>query len=167
MARFTQEMLEKALSNAINNIAKRYYEYKRGSCSVSGCPNDKYAKGMCQAHYARKAKGKSIDAPLRIKQSGKCIVCGEQSYGNSLCNKHYRADKKKKLKRALVDAMGGVCAKCGKAYPLCVFDFHHVDGKDVRPAKIISQGNIKAIASELSKCILLCANCHRIEHHGE
>jgi hypothetical protein len=49
-------------------------------------------------------------------------------------------------------------------------DFHH-DGqseKDFNVADMAGQGlSIKAIQIEIEKCIILCSNCHRIEHYEE
>lgn len=65
----------------------------------------------------------------------------------------------------MVAAMGGKCRTCGGVFPLAVYDFHHLGDKDYSPSNLMNNGSIKDIARELSKCVLLCANCHRIEHH--
>jgi hypothetical protein len=57
------------------------------------------------------------------------------------------------------------CSKCG-------FDdhralhFHHHDGnKEANIADLVSNGaGIDTIQKEAAKCIVLCANCHAIEH---
>lgn len=60
------------------------------------------------------------------------------------------------------------CSKCGYDKHPCALDFHHMDGEE----KLGSIGNfarrstLKKLKEELAKCIVLCANCHRIEHHG-
>ena len=58
------------------------------------------------------------------------------------------------------------CAICGYNKNPCALDFHHVNPKDKK--MIIDAGTIdnsnKRIADELNKCILLCANCHRVIH---
>lgn len=72
-----------------------------------------------------------------------------------------RTEKKQKA----VDYLGGHCWDCGESYPLCVYDFHHIDPKtkDISPAKALSQTWDRLIL-ELDKCALLCANCHRQRH---
>lgn len=61
---------------------------------------------------------------------------------------------------------GGKCSKCGYDKYLEVLDFHHRDPRN----KIYSIGALfsdrgrKTIEKEISKCVLLCANCHREEH---
>jgi len=75
----------------------------------------------------------------------------------------------KQNKRAAVEYFGGVCNDCGGSFPDCVYDFHHLDmsTKEANPSKILRLKDRSKVISELNKCILLCANCHRIRHFGE
>jgi NAD-dependent dihydropyrimidine dehydrogenase PreA subunit len=68
-----------------------------------------------------------------------------------------------------VQRFGGVCHDCKQVYPSYVYDFHHINGdKEESPSHLIRNKGIDnaAVLEELNKCILLCANCHRIRHHG-
>src|SRR5271166_71352 len=59
------------------------------------------------------------------------------------------------------DCKSRPCADCGIEYPYYVMDFDHIIGeKKYR----IADGTIpwEAIAEELSKCEVVCANCHRV-----
>ena len=59
------------------------------------------------------------------------------------------------------------CAWCPEADPACL-DFHHDDPtqKEQHVAKAVRLGwSIERIESEMRKCIILCANCHR-KHHA-
>lgn len=63
---------------------------------------------------------------------------------------------------------GCSCVDCGITYPQTpyqVFDFHHLNPseKDFQWDKLRMK-NINIIRAELDKCVLLCANCHRIRH---
>lgn len=61
----------------------------------------------------------------------------------------------------------GGCTRCGEEDPACI-DFHHVDGarKEMAVTKMIPFGYSREdIRAEVGKCVLLCANCHRKEHH--
>ncbi len=75
-------------------------------------------------------------------------------------------DRNKRKKRKLVEMFGEKCFDCHRSFPDCVYDFHHLDPskKDfhVGDMKNIS----KKLIEELDKCIMLCANCHRIRHFG-
>jgi hypothetical protein len=45
----------------------------------------------------------------------------------ALCRSHHVADKRRRMKRRLVDEAGGSCALCGYERSLAALQFHHVD----------------------------------------
>lgn len=70
------------------------------------------------------------------------------------------SDIKKKLK----------CVKCGENHNV-VLDFHHKDPNEkdftisyFMNSKYPNEENIKILKEEISKCVVLCANCHRKLH---
>ena len=67
-------------------------------------------------------------------------------------------------KRKAVEQFGGKCLDCQQVFPDCVFEFHHLDPsqKDMSPAN----ASPSKWEKELTKCVMLCANCHRIRHHA-
>lgn len=88
-------------------------------------------------------------------------------------NKQYYIDKSKKNINILREKCNEykrelVCFDCGysfKEHP-SVCDFHHTDdNKEASPARISRQSWNKFL-EEISKCIPLCANCHRIRHNS-
>ena len=60
------------------------------------------------------------------------------------------------------------CVKCGENHP-ATFDFHHIDSdtKEASVNKLIKNRAFKRAMEEVKKCLVLCANCHRIHHHDE
>ena len=62
------------------------------------------------------------------------------------------------------------CSRCGGIFPPSAMDFHHIDpdtkaNKDKKSNKAINATwSIEKIDAEIDKCILVCANCHRILH---
>jgi len=57
------------------------------------------------------------------------------------------------------------CVRCDEDRPPCL-DFHHPDEKEHSIATMVVNGYSKAsIREEIERCIVLCANCHRLEHH--
>lgn len=64
-------------------------------------------------------------------------------------------------------ACAGGCQMCGTAYPPCVMEFHHI-GKKSFPLTVrqFADKDAGAVADEAAKCVLLCANCHRMVHHS-
>lgn len=77
----------------------------------------------------------------------------------------------RELKRLCVNHLGGACSQCGLQDDIVdVFDFHHTDEtKDANICKLIARhaeyhapDNIpQHILDELSKCEVVCTNCHR------
>ena len=69
-----------------------------------------------------------------------------------------------------VNSKGGKCEKCGYDKNLAALEFHHIDPSiknfqiDLR---VFSNLSNKALEEEISKCILLCANCHREIHNPD
>ena len=141
------------------------------ACRVVGCTRPAYAKGLCNAHYIRERKGLSLDAPVRArKREDACAECGKQTGtkgGWGLCQRHYRQARYEALKDAAVAAFGEKCAHCGRSFHRSVFDFHHRGDKIRSPSEMFLNSSLSALAKELSKCILLCANCHRMEHRND
>ena len=141
----------------------------RGTCKINGCVNHAIAKGLCNAHYIRARRGKDLSKPVQPKVDN-CIECQKPSNGKGgwmRCAKHFKIARQKTIKAAIVNAMGGACQRCGGVFSLPVYDFHHVGKKDGNPSELISNASIEKIADEMEKCILLCANCHRVEHETE
>jgi NADPH-dependent glutamate synthase beta subunit-like oxidoreductase len=60
------------------------------------------------------------------------------------------------------------CVQCGQNHP-STLDFHHENPneKEGDINRMISNGQFKKAYAEIKKCIVLCANCHRIHHHNE
>jgi hypothetical protein len=74
-----------------------------------------------------------------------------------------------KRKMFCLEYKGNKCEDCGiiaNVNNRSIFDFHHTDPsmKDKGIAIGSRTRSIKSIKQELDKCILLCANCHRLRH---
>jgi len=71
-------------------------------------------------------------------------------------------------KARAIDLMGGRCNGCLIVVPDSLFEFHHWDAHEKKFG--ISRDGMsrpwEAIAEELLKCVMLCANCHREVHAG-
>ena len=151
-----------SISRALRSFSSPY----KGTCIAAECPNNAIAKGLCNAHYLRAKRGADINRPIQQSVSD-CIECGNPTGGKGgwlRCAKHYKAKRQKVIKEALIEAMGGCCQHCGGQFPAAVYDFHHYGEKDADPSYLIANGSVDRIAEEISKCTILCANCHRIEH---
>ncbi len=110
-----------------------------------------------------------------------CNCCGEikdlsEYYKHSLANdgleprcktcKVLVAKRRRQERKLKAIAMhGDVCSVCNKSFPPCVYDFHHTNSdKEVSPGKARSD---KAFFEEVSKCVMVCSNCHRVIHFDQ
>ncbi len=111
-----------------------------------------------------------------------CVKCGEPLSGrqtmfcSSTCKNNqlqsYQAQQTRGLKRKIssVQKLGGKCAACGYNKNLSALNFHHLDPAiklfqlDLRS---LSNRKQKVIDEEISKCILLCSNCHAELHNPQ
>lgn len=57
------------------------------------------------------------------------------------------------------------CADCQQFFPACVMDFDHINGKKKSGIAQMYGYSWEIIQTELNKCELVCANCHRIRTH--
>jgi len=102
-----------------------------------------------------------------------------KAYHKEQSRKHYEANKKtviqktaekKKAFRAEWQEYKATlaCTKCGFSHPAAL-DFHHEDPtkKEANIHRLLSNGQYAKLREELKKCIVLCANCHRIHHYEE
>lgn len=86
-----------------------------------------------------------------------CIPCGNNGV------KRFRDN----MKARAVAYLGGKCQDCKRVHPLAVYDFHHLDPsqKEASISRLLyKKVNWDTKKTELDKCVLLCANCHRIRH---
>lgn len=76
------------------------------------------------------------------------------------------AKRRRKLREQAVEYLGGECQHCGYSNCIEALDFHHLDPSE-KDFGISASGMTRSwerIKSELDKCIMICANCHREEH---
>ena len=84
------------------------------------------------------------------------------SYRCCRCRQERVSQRRRAIKRILVEEAGGCCASCG--YDTCVaaLQFHHLDpaSKDFALSNEGVTRSIVRARAEAAKCVLLCANCH-------
>jgi len=82
------------------------------------------------------------------------------------CFSTYCHERWKVRKLKAVELMGGKCCKCGYNRNLSALDFHHLDPCDKEYNwHQVCKKSWKTILKELSKCILVCKNCHSELHN--
>lgn len=110
-------------------------------------------------------------------KSGRTYRCTEclREYSQQ----HYRANSESYKKRILADKRkkkefinevkaSSKCSICGESRPWCL-EFHHLDGedKDFNIGDTYRNYGIDRLKNEMSKCIIVCANCHKDIHYKE
>ena len=108
-----------------------------------------------------------------------CIVCsvklhGRQSRFCSLTCKNksfqsYDAQKRRGIARKLelIKSRGGKCTICGYHKNLAALTFHHKDESKLFKLDMRSLSNrtLERVLTEVSKCTLVCQNCHAELHN--
>ena len=77
----------------------------------------------------------------------------------------WNAANRKAMQTWLRELKGSTpCADCGEVFHYCQMDFDHTEGtKEHDVSQMISRNKSRsAIETEISKCELVCANCHRL-----
>jgi len=93
-----------------------------------------------------------------------CKSCFNEYYRK---NKKYYIDRNKRYKENIRKNMirylqEHPCEDCGETDPRCL-EFHHVKGKKHNISYMVCRMNFawESIFLEISKCKVICANCHR------
>ena len=85
------------------------------------------------------------------------------------CSSFAVSKRRKKLKEELVKYKDGKCEMCGYNKCIDALEFHHKDPNE-KDFGIASNGHTRSfdqLKTEVDKCLLVCANCHREIHAKE
>ncbi len=86
-----------------------------------------------------------------------------------LCNSRLSRNRKKRAKWFQDLKSKFKCRECGENHPAAL-DFHHRDPlqKDDLVSRLVhSAASEERILTEIAKCDVLCAKCHRILHYNQ
>lgn len=165
------------------------------SCSYKGCvepPREPAASGpipkYCTKHSCPSSRRGS---PTPTHRPTQCETCGGHIHNqikpgakgrprlhcSDCADRRYGKGKLRTLQRAARDRLGahksGPCLDCGQTYPPFVMDFDHRDPaeKSFSISQAVRGGMSEAawdrVETEIAKCDLVCANCHRIRTHSK
>lgn len=89
----------------------------------------------------------------------------KKHYDNTRINKKRHVQQMMKFTSDYKGERGCYC--CPENNPACL-DFHHTeDDKDINVSVAIQKGwGKQKIKEEISKCVVICSNCHRKLHAG-
>ena len=90
-------------------------------------------------------------------------------YRCSKCASAAVSKRRRAIKEQAIDYMGGACNHCKGSFHPAVYEFHHLDPgqKDFGISLSGATRSWEATRVELDKCVMLCANCHRIVHAAD
>lgn len=131
---------------------------------------------MHRSHSSAQARARRLGVQFAKIKPPRCRICGEtraDQFGAQkerclACWRDYRAERVRRRRRQIIDALGGGCAACGYDRYLAALHVHHTDPSRKDPsARHLVYWEWPRVQRELEHCILLCANCHMGLHHGE
>ncbi len=117
-----------------------------------------------------------------MKNNINCKICGSElegkqsMYCSTKCknkaHQSYNNQKERGLSRKIeiVEMFGGKCSVCGYNKNLSALTFHHTDRKKKEfklDMRSLSNRKFSRIKDELSKCVLVCHNCHSEIHNPQ
>jgi transposase len=146
-----------ASANGRAKASVRYWLGKYGLKTVGG-RGQRSRKGTAQARAAGLAR-----ALICCPKHGQIEHIREPRgyYRCSRCRQEAVIDRRRRVKEILVHEHGGCCRLCGYSRCLAALEFHHLD-PSAKEFGVARRGahSIDRLRAEVSKCILLCSNCH-------
>lgn len=102
----------------------------------------------------KNTKDQRASAERHYYRNKKAIIQARKPYRKQL------RDKNKEYVNQYKSEHG--CSTCPMRDIRCL-DFHHLYDKRIDIATAISSWTLESLKKEIKKCVILCANCHRIE----
>lgn len=118
--------------------------------------------------FGRRRRRKVTDGPrfaifdCRHHGMTEFVLEGRGYYRCKKCRSRGVAERRRVVKRKLVEEAGGACLICGYDRCVAALEFHHLDPSK-KAFSLSLRGITKSIAvirEETAKCILLCSTCH-------
>lgn len=78
----------------------------------------------------------------------------------------YVKNYRKRLKTEIISALGNKCQCCGYDRCMEALEFHHLDPTQKDVSISGKSWSIVKLGSEIQKCIMVCACCHREIHYN-
>lgn len=77
------------------------------------------------------------------------------------------ARRKKDIRELIILIKELICCKdCDKNYPYYVMDFDHVGIITMTINRLVEFSSVRKLEEEISRCEMVCANCHRARTHN-
>lgn len=125
---------------------------------VKYCPSCKTNKSLESYSINRSRK----DGLQNTCKDCRCKYLKEWYKENTSLHKNRVKNTKEKVKEFVRDIKSkSICTDCKRKFHYCQMDFDHLTDKRFNLAHAASAG-IEKVKIEISKCELVCANCHRL-----
>lgn len=109
---------------------------------------------------------KEINKECKFHGLSKFVLEGRGYYRCAKCRSAGVSNRRRKVKKLLIEYKGGKCEKCSYSKCAAALEFHHIDPTK-KEFSISGAGTCVALAKlqkEVDKCILVCSNCHKEIH---
>ena len=126
------------------------------------CSKCRVSKSLDQFSYARKTANR-----LRSDCKECCAKITKKHYHKHSEKYRERSRSSNKQRKELLNKLKQVpCSDCNTIYPPYVMDFDHVRGEKIgNLSHLILHRGINVVLEEVTKCDIVCSNCHRIREH--
>ena len=79
--------------------------------------------------------------------------------------REYMRKMREQVRQYIMEQKNKPCHDCGLSFPPVCMDYHHDGDKNFEiGASTNTTINLEKIQTEIDKCVLLCACCHRLRH---
>lgn len=127
------------------------------------CTRCKTSKSTSEFTYKNKVKGTFADQ-CKVCRRATAKASYERNKRQVVSAVGVRTKSKKLWYTRLRSSLG--CYLCTETDVSCLDVHHFTNEKDSDPSKIVVRASRQRIIDEFSKCICVCANCHRKIHAG-
>ncbi len=149
------------------NTPLKVHDSSQG-CKADECGEKHYSLGYCQLHSQRFRRSADLYRSYAPRDGSQgCLIssCDSKHYGLGYCLNHYGRVLREEKKQALVIQLGEKCHDCNGEFPSECFDFDNIldePGHTAIGILLSRNASDEVLQTELTRCQLVCANCHRI-----
>jgi hypothetical protein len=117
------------------------------------------------------SKEEAIEKGLKTYYGSQCIKCGSKiryaSYNAcASCRRITAKSRHKKRKKFLWSLKDKPCTDCKIQYHPVAMQFDHIRGRKSFELSVSTRYKIETTLKEISKCELVCANCHAVRTYN-
>ncbi len=146
------------LANTLSRWRSSWVSASRRSGTGSSATS---SRGLTRRHLRPRLQAEEVVRVCSTHGETRFVLEGRGYYRCSKCRLLAVSEWRRRTKARLVAEKGGRCMACGYNRYSGALQFHHLD-RTTKEFSLSVRGltrSVERIRSELTKCILLCANC--------